>query len=250
MLKDFGKEKFDIIIQAGQSNSQGCGLGSVEKPFEPNGDIWYLNCDMTVSLAMEVVSGNDVVGNFSLPFAAEYVSGGDLKNGRKILVLRAAVGGTGFLDNRWGPRDDLFLTMIEMIKTSVGLNPENYLVALLWHQGESDAVNGASYEVHYKNLKTLVDIVRTDFNRRDLPFIAGDFVHHWKNENFDACEPVVRAMRELCNDIGHAKFIETDGLTSNLQQIGYGDDNIHFGRKAIYELGEKYYQAFKEITGR
>ena len=27
MLRDFSKEAFDIIIQAGQSNAEGCGLG-------------------------------------------------------------------------------------------------------------------------------------------------------------------------------------------------------------------------------
>ena len=34
MLKDFTKEKFDIIIQAGQSNAEGNGMGNVEKYFQ------------------------------------------------------------------------------------------------------------------------------------------------------------------------------------------------------------------------
>ena len=45
MLKDFSKEEFDIIIQAGQSNSEGCGVGDVENPYTPNDSIWYLNND-------------------------------------------------------------------------------------------------------------------------------------------------------------------------------------------------------------
>jgi len=45
MLKDFSKEKFDILIQAGQSNSQGWGFGAVAAPYVPNGDAWYLNPD-------------------------------------------------------------------------------------------------------------------------------------------------------------------------------------------------------------
>lgn len=36
MLKDFSEEKFDIIIQAGQSNSEGYGFGKVEGPYEPS----------------------------------------------------------------------------------------------------------------------------------------------------------------------------------------------------------------------
>ena len=249
MLKNFSAEKFDIIIQAGQSNAQGCGIGDVGSPFVPSDDIWYMNCDLTISLAAEAAEGNFVVGNFALPFAEEYVSDGRLKHGRKLLILRSAVGGTGFADNRWGLRDDLYLTMIEMIVTSLGLNPENRLAAFIWHQGENDAANGASYDTHYKNLRTLVETVRDGFGRSDLPFIAADFVHHWKNENPALCEPVANAIKNVCADIGNARFIETDGLTSNWQRLGYGDDNIHFSRDAIYILGKKYYRAFVEIAG-
>ena len=39
MLHDFTKDKFDIIIQAGQSNAEGAGLGSVEEPYVPNGRV-------------------------------------------------------------------------------------------------------------------------------------------------------------------------------------------------------------------
>ena len=247
MLKDFSKEKFDVIIQAGQSNSDGCGLGNVENPFIPREEIWYLNNNFTISLAKEEVSGDSAVGNFSLPFAEEYISGGNLKNGRKVLIIRAAIGGTGFLDRRWGMTDDLYLTMIEMIITALELNPENKLVAFIWHQGETDAVNEASHDVHYKNLKTLVESVRIKFNCNDLPFVAGDFVQHWKNDNIKICEPVVKAIRDVCADIGNAKFVETDGMQSNLQKLGVGDDNIHFSREAIYLLGKKYYDAFCEL---
>ena len=32
MLKDFSKENYDIIIQAGQSNSEGFGFGKTDAP--------------------------------------------------------------------------------------------------------------------------------------------------------------------------------------------------------------------------
>ena len=43
MLKDFSGQKFDIIVQAGQSNAEGCGFGAVAEPFQPDEKIWYLN---------------------------------------------------------------------------------------------------------------------------------------------------------------------------------------------------------------
>ena len=106
-------------------------------------------------------------------------------HGRKLLIIRAAIGGTGFLDNRWGMTDDLYLRMIEMIKTALELNPKNKLVAFLWHQGETDAILKVSKQEHFYNLSLLVNSVRSIFNCETLPFIAGDFVSQWKNDNIE-----------------------------------------------------------------
>ncbi len=246
MLKNFDLEKFDIIIQAGQSNSQGCGFGKVNEPFIPTEDIYYLNCDFTISIAQEHIFGNDVASNFSLNFCLDYIINGRLKSGRKILVIRSAVGGTGFLDNHWKLEDDLFLRMMEMTKTALSLNTENKLVALLWHQGETDAVLGASREIHFNNLSKLVNAVRNTFKYPKLPFIAGDFVQHWKNQNSKICEPVVTAIQEVCNSIGYAGFVTTENLKSNDEAMGNGD-SIHFSRQALYELGERYFEVFSKL---
>ena len=63
MLRNFTNERFDIIIQAGQSNSDGTGFGPVEDPWVPTEDVWYLNFDMTMSVAREMVTGNEIQSN-------------------------------------------------------------------------------------------------------------------------------------------------------------------------------------------
>ena len=256
MLKDFTKEKFDILIQAGQSNAEGYGFGSVENPYQTDERVWYLNQDGTISIAAEKVKNNGIQSNFALSFAREYLNAGRLEEGRKLLILRAAVGGTGFLDRRWGLTDDLYLRMMEMIRTALSLNPENRLVALLWHQGENDVVHGATFEQHYQNLFSLVQTVRETFQVPSLPFIAGDFVHQWKyfSKYKDACIPVMDAICAVCRDCGHAGFVETDGLHSNAQELtehplGWSFDDIHFSRRAIYELGIRYFERFVELCG-
>lgn len=249
MLRDFSKEQFDIVIQAGQSNAQGCGMGPVAEPFTPSGDIFYLNNDLSISMAQEDVWGNDPVGNFSLSFAARYIQDGRLAAGRRLLILRSAVGGTGFLDNRWGLKDDLYLRMMEMIGTAVELNKGNRLTALIWHQGETDAMLGAGRELHFNNLSTLVNTMRTTFGYADLPFIAGDFVYHWRNENLEPCLPVIDSMKDVCRTIGSARFVETAELLSNDQKVANGD-TIHFCRESIYRLGVKYYEAYCDIISR
>jgi hypothetical protein len=245
MLLDFSEKAFDIVILAGQSNAESSGFGDVENPYEPNERIWFLNGDFTISTAAEMATRNEIRGNFALPFARRYLDSGLLEAGRELLILRCAVGGTGFLDNRWKPTDDLFLRMMEMIHTALELNPANRLVAFLWHQGETDACHNATRDGHYANLSGLVQSVRDTFSVPDLPFVAGDFVHHWRDENAAVCAPVLQAIRDVCADIGHAAFVETDGLKSNWQELGdIRQDPIHFSRRSTYELGKRYYTAF------
>lgn len=246
MLRDFSKEEFDIIIQAGQSNSEGCGLGESTTPFIPNSKILYLNNDFTICMAHEVVAGNEIVGNYSLAYCTKYIESGKLQSRRKLLIIRAAVGGTGFLDNHWGMTDDLYLRMIEMIKTALELNSENKLVAFLWHQGETDAMLNTTKQMYFDNLSMLVKSVRNIFNCESLPFIAGDFVNNWKNDNLEISIPVITAIKDVCGSIGHAKFVETDELQSNAQKIN-SQDTIHFCREAQDQLGIKYFNAFCDI---
>ena len=264
MLIDFSKEEFDIIVQAGQSNSEGCGLGDAATPFVPNYNTWFLNSDYSlymeqkgksplspahdcyITIAQEKVVGNCIIGDFSLSFSAEYINNGRLDTGRKLLIIRSAVGGTGFSDSRWGASDDLFLRMLDMIRTAITLNPQNRLVAFLWHQGETDAMFNVDKDTHYKNLKKLIEIVRNTFECNELPFIAADFVNQWKTDNMVICKPVVEAIREVCSTIGNAGFVETAELQSNDQRLG-NEDTIHFCREAIDQLGVKYFKAFMEL---
>ena len=212
-----------------------------------------MNQNGTLTIAAEEVWYNDVRGNFGLPFAEEYIRAGMLSEGRKLLILRCAVGSSGFLSGHWGMEDDLYLQMMDMIRAALSLNTENRLVALLWHQGETDSVRGASFAVHYKHLSDLLGSVRATFDVPDLPFIAGDFVQDWKSFYDDSCAPVVEAMRAVCRDCGHGGFAESEGLLSNRQELDYrpmnwGDDSIHFSRKAIYELGKRYFSEFERIV--
>ena len=256
MLRDFTKEKFDILIQAGQSNAEGAGLGSVENPYVPDGRVWQLNQNGTVTPAAEEVWFNDVRSNYALPFAREYLREGMLAEGRCLLILRCGVGGTGFWNGCWTMEGDLYRQIMDMISTALSLNPENRLVALLWHQGEADAANGLSYERYYRYLSDFLNSVRATFDVPDLPFVAGDFVHDWKGDHAELCKPVVDALRAVCRDCGHGGFVETDGLLSNRQELDYHpmgwweEDPIHFSRKAIYELGKRYFAEFVRIIGQ
>jgi len=245
--------EYDIIIVAGQSNAFGCGLGPVDDPFQPDDRIQQmpqganLLGGYSIARAEEPIADGQPWANLGLPFAREYIRAGLLQPGRKLLILQAAVGGTGFADKHWGLHDDLYQNMLRMIETALALNPGNALKALLWHQGETDASFQASQETHTANLQGLVRDVRARFGVPALPFIAGDFVEQWRLANAEICAPVIAAMRAVCGSEGNAAFVETDGLLSNEEAIQNGD-TIHFSRSALYALGMRYFEAYQGIV--
>ena len=83
--------------------------------------------------------------------------------------------------------------------------------------------------------------VKEKFNVPNLPFVAGDFAHQWKNENIEICTPVVNAIRDVCNSYSSGRFVETDRLLSNVQELNYsifgGNDTIHFFKKIYIYIG-------------
>lgn len=258
-------KKYDIIIQAGQSNAEGSGRGpvSTEKEYIPQASICYLTSqksiecnhgivevnftdnNFTVEIAEERKDENgQMVGDFSLLFAKDYLASDFAKNGRGLLIIRCGLGGTSFSQSHWGLHDECYLKMIEMIDYALQLNVDNRIVAFLWHQGESDVINNSSTDEYYYNLNNMLHAVRMRYG--DVPFIAGDFVYDWKNKNLSGCNPIVQEIRRVINNNKLSAFVETSGLPSNDQKIGNGDD-IHFCREALYELGHRYFKAFSEI---
>ena len=267
----FTKEKFDIVIQAGQSNSEGCGIGPLDEPvYSVDGDIMHLTPDFTVTVAtvdglenlfvtylnkpFDISYANEhekdggTAADYSLTFAKEYKKAGYLKSGRKLLVIRAGVGGTGFMKKHWGMQDKVYLKMIEMIDYALSLNPENKLVAFLWHQGEHDAFEKNPPDTYEKQLEAMLNSVRNRYSVPTLPFVSADFVNEWKSKNIDICAPIIEKIKAVTKRAG-GEFVETSDLPSNNQKIANGDD-IHFCRQSIYELGRRYFTAFDKIMKR
>lgn len=262
------QEKFDIIIVAGQSNAEGCGQRELQAAEIIHNRVYHLidaNCvrgDIDDSMrqpfipiietAHEQACGDKKYANLSETFADKYLSDARLQQGRKILLIKAAVGGTSFAKKQWGIGCPLSNRLYQMADYALGLNNENRIVALLWHQGESDAIENAHlipteiYDFYYKTCKAQMTEIRERYKAFDFPIIAGEFVDDWANKNQPQCETVETAIRDICADIGNAAMVSSDELLSNDQSIHNGD-HIHFCESAIYELGRRYYEAYKNL---
>ena len=254
--------QFDIIIQAGQSNAEGSGIGPVEKEYIPTDKVWsldapkrvtalpdrmdivYLEEPFILKIAEECEGDNGKVGNFGLTFAEEYAKAGKLEEGRATLIIRAAIGGTGFARKEWGIGSLLYNKLIELVDYALALDEGNRVVAFLWHQGEHDSVEKNPPEKFARELKEQTLAIRERYG--NMPVIAGDFVNDWKSKNLPLCEPIVAKIQEVLAEIGNSAFVETADLPSNDQATGNGDD-IHFCRNSLHRLGRRYFEAFSKL---
>ncbi|MEG2719965.1 MAG: sialate O-acetylesterase [Oscillospiraceae bacterium] len=239
---------FDIIVVAGQSNAYGYGRGFTH--FHKSNKIMMLYYDCiwseTEPLFPTTVHFNiakpweNRTTSFSLYFAQEYIKN-DLANGRKLLILNVAVGGTGFLEHRWGEGECLYETAIEFIEFALKQNSENRIVGFLWHQGETDVQNCAKEDFYFGKLKTLIAGFRQAAKNDNLPFITGDMTPQYKAET-PATTEIINANKRIEKEVPKVKFVSSDGLFGNKPP-----DHIHFSTKSNIEFGKRYYEAFKSI---
>lgn len=263
---------YDIIVIAGQSNAEGNGLGGEEhrlasmegvfqlvdkNPISIYFDKNYATCIRAVLPTECMIEPADErllddgthAAEFSQSFAREYVSHGYLKPGRALLIVKAALGGTGFTKKQWGVGNILYTRLLEMIEIALKTGADSKIVAFLWHQGEHDAfeqIDRPDEEVHAFYRAQFGEMLR-DFRKRyarfDFPFIAGDFVASWAH-SFPKPAVIGQAIRDVFQEIGNAAFVETADLLSNNDVI-HNADIIHFCRESAYELGRRYFRAFE-----
>lgn len=254
-------EGYDIILQAGQSNADGYGHGPAANPYVPDERILYYTAgtpdaadyhppeDAAVVVADERPNPSggeeDRLGDFSLSFAKAYVEQGLLKEGRKLLIVRTAVGASGFLKAYWRVGDPLYQRMLCLLDRALELHPGNRLVAMLWHQGEHEAAFGNDPQRYREQLQAVVESLREHAASPALPFVCGGFCDQWAQKNQPACDNVMEAIRFAADAVGGA-YVETADLRSNDQKTGDGDE-IHFCREDLQELGRRYFEAFTRL---
>lgn len=239
-LQELKNIDLDVIVYAGQSNSMGYGIGNEELSFSEDDDI-LLYYKGKISKACErKINNHDKRAIFSLYFAKRYKEE-LLKDNHKILLIGAAVGGTGFSDHRWGIGEDLYKNLLFMTNKVLSELPKAKLKCLLWHQGEADIVNKASKDYYQNKLRALVEDYRNKTGCEDLPFVAGDYVPQWKEEEPYSFE-IAKVTKEYVEIIKNGGYVSSHGLEGNPKP-----DEIHFCRKSLKELGERYFEKYKMI---
>ena len=269
---------YDIIVLAGQSNAEGTGLGDgpvfqgderILRLYDPqdNGFAPNENGEMILKVkrpwefliapAEERFCDGCNRASFGLWFATEYIKHGLLQDGRKILMVNAAVGGTGFKRGHWGRGEILSERLYEMLDKAL-LGEENKIVAFLWHQGEHDVFENMTlpretvYENYRASLSTFFGDVRKKYSQCSFPILAAGFSEQYCNQNEgyrSGCDTVLRATKSVCAELENAAVIDTFDLRSNDQASGNGD-LVHFCRESLYELGKRYFEKYLQLLDK
>jgi hypothetical protein len=248
---------------------------------------------------------------FSLQFAKDYINS-NKKTNSKALIVGCGLGGTGFInpvsripywwrpenstthnyiDDKGNPEKDLsgnivtsrivtslyLITKTKLTEMKAKVNPNSKVVAILWHQGESDAVECAMNEknrldyIQYIN-NLFLDLrkdIRTLFpNSTNVPILMGgmcpDTYRNRITKNINQASNL-KFMSEFIKNrvvpsITNCKFVSAEPmeplnrfnryLEGNSQMNAQGkvtdakDDNIHFSATSLREFGKRYFSVF------
>jgi hypothetical protein len=288
---------YDIVIVAGQSNAVGVGCGpytDVSKDYDdridmvyPGGDVWSAEEPLEHAPANGGAAGK----GFAMTFARLYAA--KLQSNRKALLVPVALGGTSILQwddqvdssldfhtptNGGDPRGrdsrELIDTLTRQTRIALrtgGFGSQNRIVALLWHQGETDMlfmsltndpIHRAMPDVATYGHKfvELVQLVRKNFPNQSFPIVAGELGRFFE-PSFPGANGLTAFNSQLAKS---ARGLKNVAVVSS-QNLGNGidahcafwpiegmpqGDPVHFNAASQVEFGKRYYATFRGMLSR
>ena len=144
-------------------------------------------------------------------------------------------GGVDKADNANHPYDDALAMAREAQKYGE-------IVAILWHQGENDA--GGPTPDYQELLTATVTNFRRDLGLGEsVPFILGELASFYKADWRVNVPFIDEAIRAVAASQPNAAVVKTKDLPDK-------GDALHFDTASAHELGRRYYEAFRQLTGK
>lgn len=176
------------------------------------------------------VSGISLVGSFAEAWSRE-------NQDDRIGLIPCAEGGSTL--DEWAVDQPLFRHAITEAKFAM---ENSELTGILWHQGESDSMNG-NYKVYYNKLFSIVEALRVELNAPDIPFIIGGLGDFLGKEGFGKYSAeynfINQELQKFAFEQDNCYFVTAEGLTSN-------PDGIHIDAISQRKFGLRYFEAFSK----
>ncbi|MCU9614532.1 sialate O-acetylesterase [Caldibacillus lycopersici] len=158
------------------------------------------------------------------------------KNQEDMIGFIPCAEGGSTLDE-WAPDQTLFQHAIMEAKFAMQTSK---LTGILWHQGESDSMNG-NYKVYYNKLLSIMDAFRKELNAPDIPLIIGGLGDFLGKDGFGkGCTEytfINQQLQKFALEQDNCFFVTAAGLTSN-------PDGIHMDAISQRKFGFRYFEAF------
>ncbi|MBO4548875.1 MAG: hypothetical protein J5758_06635, partial [Abditibacteriota bacterium] len=210
----------EVFVGAGQSNSTNNGQFPIQQTLgmssTTDGRVWKINDDPMLGHHDNTQGGS------------YYPALGDAlyeKLGVPIGIASTGHGATAIA--HWLPETDLYAYMMNRIR-QLG---KNGFRAVLWHQGESDALSPA--DVSLANMQRIIETSVYDAGWEFPWFVAKVSYHSAANPRW----PNIRRAHQRLWDLGIAQQgPDTDVLTAELRD----NTGIHLNREGLKKHGEMW----------
>ncbi len=229
------------ILLIGQSNMAGRGyldhapeLDSRNLLVNRNGRWWPLYRPINPD---RVTAGYNLAEAFALRYRDDHP-------GVEVGIIPCADGGTSV--TQWAPGSVLYDHAVMMAKLA---QRSSHVVAVLWHQGESDACREDRALPYSERFLKMERALRKDLGLEDVPFITGglgDFMEDFVNsegEHYSYWTEINRQLERAAAEETLMGFASAKGLKDR-------GDSLHFSTEALMELGDRYYRAFLPLEDR
>ncbi len=174
-------------------------------------------------------SGFCLAESFAERYAKQY--------GVDVGLIACADGGTAL--HQWQPGTLLFDHAVYQARLA---QRTSTIAGVLWHQGESDAVDGIS-ATYAQRFLPVMGAFRRELNLYDVPFLLGglgDYLADYKPETARNYPAVNLALRQIAKEQPMTGFVSAEGLRGK-------SDNLHFNTASLYEFGLRYFEEFEKL---
>jgi len=173
--------------------------------------------------------------------------------GKHIGLVKFAVGGTSM--DKWAASGKLYPRLMVAFSDASKSTPDAKLVAMLWHQGESDSDTKEVAQAYHGKLVNLIATVRNDSKEPNLLFILGQInpaKSYCGRPRFLHADIVRKAQAEL--KVPNTVMIKTDDCEMNPYHSGFNGpkesqipangDQVHYSGKGQIKMGRRFAEAY------
>lgn len=159
--------------------------------------------------------------------------------GKSVGLIPTAVGGTPI--SAWLPGgvdtyDPVNHPYDDAVKKAREAQKSGRIVAVLWHQGESDSVK--NNENYLPELRSVIENFKRDLDLGDnVPFIAGDMASFYEERVSCHIDIVDNALKVLAAELPFFRLVTTKDLADR-------GDKLHYDTPSQHIFGERCFEAY------